>query len=70
MSKESVLSEVLPLRRGRNLDNFKKINIPILGIIGDQSEYTVIPIKDAMKLLESENKIDSRYKYKIIFKKD
>jgi len=56
MSKGSVLSEVLPLRKGRDLVNFQKINIPILGILGDQNEYTVIPIKDAMKLLESENK--------------
>ena len=32
-------------------------DVPILGVIGDQddSEYTVIPIKDAVELLKTEN---------------
>ena len=47
----------LPLRQGGNLTSFENIRVPILGVIGDQeeSEYTVIPIKDAIELLKSEN---------------
>ena len=37
---------------------FQNIHVPILGIIGDQdeSEYTIIPSKDAVELLETENR--------------
>lgn len=47
----------LPLRQGGNLPSFQNIHVPILGIIGDQdeSEYTVIPIKEAVELLKAEN---------------
>ena len=47
----------LPLRQGGNLTYFQNIQVPILGIIGDQDEieYTVIPIKDAVELLKREN---------------
>jgi hypothetical protein len=47
----------LPLRQGSNLTYFQNIHVPILGIIGDQEdkEYTVIPIKDAVELLKTEN---------------
>ena len=47
----------LPLRQGGNLTYFQNIHVPILGVIGDQddSEYTVIPIKDAVELLKTEN---------------
>ena len=47
----------LPLRQGSNLTFFRNIHVPILGVIGDQEdkEYTVIPIKDAIELLRSEN---------------
>jgi pimeloyl-ACP methyl ester carboxylesterase len=47
----------LPLRQGSNLTYFQNIHVPILGVIGDQdeSEYTVIPIKDAVGLLKTEN---------------
>jgi len=55
MSEDSALSNVLPLRNGKNLLNYSKIEIPILGVIGDQNEYTVIPIKDAITLMKSEN---------------
>jgi pimeloyl-ACP methyl ester carboxylesterase len=57
MSKDSALSRVIPLRKGKDLINFRKIKIPILGVVGDKNEYTVIPIQDAMKLLQSENKL-------------
>lgn len=61
MTEGSALSEVLPLRNGSNLDNFRKITVPILGVIGDQNEYTVIPSADAIKLLRSENKLATVY---------
>lgn len=49
----------LPLRKGRDLTFFQNIKVPILGVISDneKSEYTIIPIKDAAKLLESENNL-------------
>jgi alpha/beta superfamily hydrolase len=50
-------SATLPLRQGDNLTYFQNIHVPILGVIGDQddSEYTVIRIKDAVELLKTEN---------------
>lgn len=55
MSDSSALSNVLPLRNGKNLLNYSKIEIPILGPIGDSNEYTVIPIKEAIVLMKAEN---------------
>jgi pimeloyl-ACP methyl ester carboxylesterase len=53
---ESELSKALPLRNGKELPMVREIHVPILGIIGDEDEeYTIIPIHDAMRLLESEN---------------
>lgn len=52
----SELSKALPLRNGNNLKMFSKIDVPILGVIGDQKEWTVIPVKQAIKLMEKENK--------------
>lgn len=47
----------LPLRQGGNLTSFQNIRVPILGIIGDQDEreFTVLPVKDAVELLKTEN---------------
>lgn len=33
----------------------KTIKVPILATIGDHEEYTIIPIKDSMVLVEKEN---------------
>jgi pimeloyl-ACP methyl ester carboxylesterase len=54
-SENSALSTALPLRNGKELTFYKSISVPILAVIGDQKEYTVIPIDDALALLESEN---------------
>lgn len=56
----------LPLRQGSNLTYFQNIPVPILGVIGDQEEkeYTVIPIKDAIELLTSENSLAEVYQIK------
>lgn len=56
MSDNSELSNVLPFRNGTTLPNYSKINIPMLGVIGDRNEYTVIPISDAIALMKKENK--------------
>lgn len=48
----------LPLRKGKDLTFFQNIQVPILAVISDNQdkEYTIIPITDAVNLLESENK--------------
>lgn len=55
-SEDSELSTALPLRKGKDMARYKEIRVPILALIGDQEEFTIIPIKDAIKLLMSENK--------------
>ena len=60
----SELAKAFPFRTGKNLLMYKKIKTPILGIIGDQEEYTVIPIKEAMILLKTENKLAEIYQIK------
>ncbi|MFA6365547.1 MAG: DUF1749 domain-containing protein [Candidatus Paceibacterota bacterium] len=54
-SPNSQLSKAFPLRKGKDLLIYQKIKVPILGVIGDQEEYCVIPIKQAIALLKSEN---------------
>ncbi len=56
-SDNSVLSKVTPFRKGNTLPMIRSIKIPILAIIGDHDEYTIIPIKKAMMLLEKENNL-------------
>ena len=65
-SENSACSMALPLRNGRDLKYFQKITVPILGVIGDKDdgEYTIIPINDAIKLLNSENIHAEAYKIK------
>ncbi len=55
-SAGSDLSKALPFRTGK-LESYSKIDIPILGVIGDQEEheYTVVSIKKAISLLVSNN---------------
>lgn len=54
-SANSELSKVTPFRNNSSLPMVKAINVPILATIGDHEEYTIIPIRDAIKLLEKEN---------------
>ena len=54
-SDDSELSKATPFRNGSTLPMIKSIKVPILATIGDHEEYTIIPIKDAMALLEKEN---------------
>lgn len=56
MTPGSVLSNILPLGQNKNFTNFKKIAIPILGVVGDTEECTVISPKKAVDRLNKENK--------------
>jgi len=53
----SELSKALPLRQGKDLKLFQKIKAPILVTIGDEEEYTVIPITKALEVLKKENSL-------------
>lgn len=58
-TEDSENAIALPLRKGKDLTFFQNIKIPILGVISDKedSEYTILPIKKAVELLKSENKL-------------
>ena len=55
LGSQSKLLGALPFATGK-LSEYAKINVPILVVIGDQEEYTAISIKDALELMEKENK--------------
>ncbi|MFZ4632044.1 MAG: DUF1749 domain-containing protein [Patescibacteria group bacterium] len=61
---DSELSKAFPLRQAKDLIMYKNIKVQILGVIGDQEEYTVIPIKEAIDLLKKENKLATIYQIK------
>jgi pimeloyl-ACP methyl ester carboxylesterase len=63
-SENSELSKAIPLRYGKNLTYYQNIKVPILGVIGDQHEFTIIPIKEAIELLKKENKNAEVYQIK------
>ena len=46
--------DALPFHK-RRLPSFGKIGIPIFAVIGDQEEYTVISIIEALDLIKKEN---------------
>jgi pimeloyl-ACP methyl ester carboxylesterase len=54
VAPESEIQKALPFHTGI-LEMYGRINVPILAVIGDQEEYTVIPIKDALDLMVKEN---------------
>jgi len=56
MQDNSELSKILPLAKKVELIEFKKIYIPILGIVGDHNECTVIKPQEAVNLLNKANK--------------
>jgi len=60
----SELSKALPLRNGRRLEMYRNISVPILSVIGDLHEYTSIPIKRAMELMEKENPLTESHQIK------
>ncbi len=63
MKDNSELSEALPFRN-HGLPLYKNIRVPILAVIGDKTEYTIIPIKEAIELLKKENPLTESYQIK------
>ncbi|MBI2449768.1 DUF1749 domain-containing protein [Candidatus Pacearchaeota archaeon] len=63
MQEDSELSKALPFRT-KNLPFYRKIKVPILAVIGDQIEYTFIPIKEAIELIKKENSLTEAYQIK------
>lgn len=57
-------SKALPFRDGKKLKLYSQIKVPILVIIGDQDEYTVIPIKKALSLMNRENVLSEIHQIK------
>lgn len=64
MASDSANSKAIPLRQGKDLKYFKNIKVPILGVIGDHGEYTIIPIFEAVELLKKENPLCEAYQIK------
>ncbi len=63
MKEGSALSKALPFHE-KKLPFVRNIKVPILAVIGDQKEYTVIPIKDALALLKKENALVESHQIK------
>lgn len=59
----SELSKALPFHK-KELKFYKNISVPILAIIGDEKEYTLIPIKEAIELLKKENDLTEVHQIK------
>jgi len=57
------LLKALPFHSGK-LETYSRISVPILAVIGDQHEYTGIPIKDALELMKKENPRTEAYQLK------
>lgn len=54
LGSDSKVEKALPFHLGK-LEEYSKINIPILAVIGDQKEYTCIPIVDALAMMKKWN---------------
>lgn len=63
LGPHSKLLEALPFKTEK-LEAYSKIKIPILVVIGDQEEYTAIPITDALELMKRENKNTQTFQIK------
>ncbi len=55
MTPGSALSRILPLWKKEELTEFKRIRIPMIGIVGDTGECTVIPPEEAVRYIASQN---------------
>ncbi len=56
LGQDSELAKALPFHTGK-LELFQQIKVPILAVIGDQNEYTGIPEREALELMEKENSL-------------
>ena len=64
MKEDSEMSKAFPIRKGGDLEMYKKIKTPILGVIGDQKEFTAISTEDAIEVLKKENDLAEIYQIK------
>ncbi len=64
MAPDSANSKAIPFRQGKGLKYFQNIKVPVFGEIGDQFEYTIIPITEAVELLKKENSLCKAYQIK------
>ena len=53
----SILSRNFPLHNVKTLNNYSKIKVPILAVIGDKDKWRFMNSDKAKKLLEKENKL-------------
>ncbi len=63
LSSESKLLNALPLVTEK-LEAYSNIKVPILVVIGDQSEYTGLTIKNTLELMQKENKNTTTFQLK------
>lgn len=54
LGEDTEIIKTLPFHSGR-LEMYSKIDLPMFVAIGDQHEYTGIPITDALELMKKEN---------------
>lgn len=54
LDENQEITKGLPLHL-RKLKEYSDIELPILAVIGDQHEYTAIPIREALELMKKEN---------------
>lgn len=57
MEENSELSKALPFHE-KKLPLVRKMRVPVLAVIGDQFEWTLIPIREALDLLRKECKAE------------
>jgi pimeloyl-ACP methyl ester carboxylesterase len=55
-SPGSELSKTLPLRDNGNLFYYRNIRVPILVLVGEYDPFTCLPVPEALRLLEKENR--------------
>ena len=54
LGEDTEVLKALPFHSGK-LEMYRKISVPIFVAIGDQHEYTGIPIQDALEMMKKEN---------------
>ena len=55
-SPGSELSKTLPLRANEDLLYYRNIQVPILVLVGEYDPFTYLPVPEALRLLEKENR--------------
>lgn len=54
LGENSKVKDSLPFY-SKELPNYRRIKVPILALIGDEEEYTSLPITEALALMQKEN---------------